>query len=94
MPCYAGINLHTAFRYEYVCYMWPLEVIINHSSFCDYDCYFLVVPLESMGESDESFAWWGLIYRFSIWVFILEKKKTSYILVFFFLLSGCYRAEG
>ncbi len=51
MPCYAGINLHTAFRYEYVCYVWPLKVI-NHSPFCGYDCYFLVVTLESMGESD------------------------------------------
>ena len=43
MPCYAGINLHTAFRYEYVCYVWPLEVIINHSPFCGYVYYFLFV---------------------------------------------------
>ena len=43
MPCYAGINLHTAFRYEYVCYVRPLEVIINHSPFCGCVYYFLFV---------------------------------------------------
>jgi len=52
-PVLCLANLHTAFRYEYVCYVWPLEVIINHSPSCGYVYYFLFVrPVESMGEND------------------------------------------
>jgi hypothetical protein len=59
------INLHTVFRYSYV-------------------CYFLVVwPLVSLGESDWSIAFLGLIHiPFFGMVLILEKKQRH---IFWFL---------